>query len=56
MGNASPLQLFATFAEGGIALEDMPKPVWWAVEHVLVPYFIVPVLGVQPFPKEYVGA
>jgi mannose-6-phosphate isomerase-like protein (cupin superfamily) len=53
LGNLSPLQLFATFVEGGVQLEDMPKPAWWALEHVLVPWFIVPVLGVDPFPAEY---
>ncbi len=53
--NLSPLQLFATFVAGGVVLEDMPKPAWWALEHLLVPYFIVPVLGVDPLPNEYTG-
>ena len=40
----SPYQLFATFVAGGVVLEDMPKPAWWALEYVLVPYFIIPVM------------
>lgn len=55
LANLSPLQLFATFVEGGVVLEDMPKSAWWALENIFVPYFIIPVLGVQPFPSEYTG-
>jgi mannose-6-phosphate isomerase-like protein (cupin superfamily) len=49
----SALQMIATFVAGGVVLEDIPKPVWWVLEHVLVPWFIVPVLGVEPLPQEY---
>jgi hypothetical protein len=27
---------------------------WWVIQHVLVPYFFIPVLGIQPYPAEYV--
>lgn len=53
LGNASVLQLIATFVAGGVTIADIPKPLWWALEHLLVPYFIMPVLGVEPLPKEY---
>lgn len=27
---------------------------WWVIQQVLVPYFFVPVLGITPYPAEYV--
>lgn len=52
-GFLGPCQLLATFVAGGVKLEGLPPGVWWTVENVLVPFFIVPVLRVTPMPAEY---
>ena len=38
-----------------LCMQDVPKPMWWAIEHVIVPGFIQPVMGVQALPPEYTG-
>lgn len=52
-GGCGPGQLLATFVAGDVVLEGVPRPLWWAIEKVAVPWFIIPVLGVDPLPPEY---
>ena len=47
-------QLLSTFAAGGVAIEDFPKPVWRLFEDVVVPYAINGILGISAFPVEYI--
>ena len=52
LDSVNPLQLLVTFKHAGMAMNIMPKPVWWMVEK-----FWVPILEniYQPFYPEYTG-
>ncbi len=53
LGKVNILQLLTTFVEGEVVIAAVPPPVWWVIERVLVPYFTIPVLGVQALPAIY---
>ena len=50
LGNAPLPQLLSTFVGGGVALADVPRPLWRLIETVIVPYVIEGALGTRPFP------
>eukprot|EP00884_Botryococcus_braunii_P011400 jgi/Botrbrau1/20260/Bobra.31_1s0045.1 len=53
VSNVNPLQLMVSFTYGDLSLTGMPRPFWYLVEKVLVP-FSCHVLGFQPTYTEYV--
>ena len=50
LGNTPLPQLLSTFVGGGVALADIPRPLWRLIESVIVPYVIEGALGTQAFP------
>jgi hypothetical protein len=50
LGNAPLPQLLSTFVGGGVALADVPRPLWRLIETMLVPYVIEGALSTRPFP------
>lgn len=51
--NVNPLQLMVSFVHGDLSLTGMPRPVWYVIENVVVP-FAHHILGYQPTYPEYV--
>ena len=52
LDSVNPLQLLVTFKHAGMAMNIMPKPVWWVISQVWVPLLEI---FYKPFYAEYSG-